>query len=99
LATTAGPSAGGSPAAIKARAGGKRVSFATDGALDPAALAGLPLQRSEVADGLVRLYTAEPERVLAELFRRGVAVRDLEVVGATLEEAIVRLTDGTAADG
>jgi ABC-2 type transport system ATP-binding protein len=90
----------GSPAAIKARAGGKRVSFATDGALEPAALVGLPLQRSEVDDGLVRLYTAEPERVLAELFRRGVAVRDLEVVGATLEEAIVRLTDETtAADG
>jgi hypothetical protein len=40
----------------------------------------------------VRLLTNEPETVLAELFRRGVPVRELEVSGADLEEAFVAMT-------
>jgi ABC-2 type transport system ATP-binding protein len=40
----------------------------------------------------VQLLSAEPETVLRELFRRGVALSDLEVAGADLEEAFLALT-------
>jgi hypothetical protein len=36
--------------------------------------------------------TNEPERVLRELFSRGVEIHDLEVSGADLEEAFVAMT-------
>jgi hypothetical protein len=40
----------------------------------------------------VRLLSSEPEDLLRELFRRGVEIRDLQVVGADLEEAFLDLT-------
>jgi ABC-2 type transport system ATP-binding protein len=61
--------ADGSPAAIKARVPGRRISFRTP-------------------DGPETFLTNEPEAALRALFARGVEVRDLEVVGATLEEAL-----------
>ena len=80
------------PAAIKARVAGKRVTFAVAGEIDDSAFAGLPLKSKQVDDHRVRLLTNEPETVLAELFRRGVPVRELEVAGADLEEAFVAMT-------
>jgi hypothetical protein len=38
------------------------------------------------------LLSNEPEAVLRELFARRVAIADLEVAGATLEEALISLT-------
>ena len=40
----------------------------------------------------VRLLSNEPEAVLRALFERGVAIADLEVTGADLEEAFIALT-------
>jgi ABC-2 type transport system ATP-binding protein len=80
------------PAEIKARIPSKRVHFRTSPELGPAALDRLPVRVLECAAGRVRLLSAEPESVLRELFRRGVAVADLEVTGADLEEAFLALT-------
>lgn len=80
------------PAAIKARVAGKRVTFALEGAIDESIFAGLPLKSKQVEDHRVRLLTNAPEEVLAELFRRGVPMRELEVAGADLEEAFVAMT-------
>jgi len=81
-----------SPAQIKARVAGKRVTFTTPQPADEHLLAGLPLSSLQVEDHRVRLLTNEPEAVLRELFRRGLEMRDLEVAGADLEEAFVAMT-------
>ncbi|HEX2037459.1 MAG TPA: ABC transporter ATP-binding protein [Chloroflexota bacterium] len=89
------------PAGIKSRVGLKRVTFRAGGGL-AAGLAGLPVQDVVVEDGGVRFLSAQPEAVLRALFGRGVEIRDLEVVGAGLEEAFLRLTaqgDNAAAEG
>lgn len=80
------------PAAIKARVAGKRVSFSVTQPLTEAQLAGLPLNSQQVEDSRVKLLTNEPEEVLRELFRRGVEINELEVAGADLEEAFVAMT-------
>jgi ABC-2 type transport system ATP-binding protein len=95
------------PAAIKARVAGRRVSFRSLDSLDAAAFACLPVRgltvggerpagaEREASGGtgqLVRFLSTEPEAVLGALFERGVRVRDLEVVGADLEEAFLSLT-------
>jgi ABC-2 type transport system ATP-binding protein len=79
------------PAGIKARMPSKRMRFRMAGA-DAAALDGLPVTAVERSGDRVRLLSAEPEEVLRELFRRGVALSDLEVAGADLEEAFLGLT-------
>jgi len=81
-----------SPAAIKARVAGKRVTFSTTQPLSESQLSGLPLNAQQIDDHRVRLLTNEPETVLRELFRRGVDIHDLEVSGADLEEAFVAMT-------
>jgi ABC-2 type transport system ATP-binding protein len=55
-------------------------------------LDGLPVIRFERVGDRVELLSAQPEAVLRELFRRGVPVDDLRVVGADLEEAFLALT-------
>jgi ABC-2 type transport system ATP-binding protein len=80
------------PAAIKARMPSKRVRFRVTGGLDGATLDGLPVTALARDGDRVQLLSAEPETVLRELFRRGVALSDLEVVGADLEEAFLALT-------
>ena len=81
-----------SPAAIKARVAGKRVSFDTDQPLDDAAFAGLPVQNLRLAAQHASLLSPEPEAVLQALFTRGTTIHNLEVVGAGLEEAFLTLT-------
>ncbi|MDQ6742746.1 MAG: ABC transporter ATP-binding protein [Candidatus Dormibacteraeota bacterium] len=78
------------PAEIKSRVGGKRVSFL--GHFSEADFRGLPYSNLEVDGDRVRLLSTSPEELLGELFRRGAEIRDLQVVGADLEEAFLDLT-------
>jgi ABC-2 type transport system ATP-binding protein len=80
------------PAEIKSRVPGKRVSFRTTSPLIAETLRGLGVQQLDVTDHRVSLLSNEPEAVLRELFTREVALTDLEVVGASLEEALLSLT-------
>jgi ABC-2 type transport system ATP-binding protein len=78
------------PAEIKRRVAGKTVRFTASA--DERTFAGLPVQHVEIAGDRIRLLTNEPEAVLRALFERGVAISDLEVTGADLEDAFVALT-------
>jgi ABC-2 type transport system ATP-binding protein len=80
------------PAEIKSRVAGKRIRFTTSAPVTEGQLEGLPLTGHQVEGNWVRLLTNDPERVLRELFSRGVDMRDLEVSGADLEEAFVAMT-------
>lgn len=80
------------PAQLKARVAGKRVRFVPGQPVDESAFAGLPVSRLEMGTHDVTLLSPEPEVVLRALFARNVPLRDLEVSGATLEEAILDLT-------
>jgi ABC-2 type transport system ATP-binding protein len=84
------------PARIKARAAGRRVRFRTPEPLDAAAFAGLPLAGLRVDERDVQFLANEPEPILAELFRRGTAMSELEVGGADLEDAFLALTASSA---
>jgi ABC-2 type transport system ATP-binding protein len=92
--------ADGSPGEIKARVGGRRITFDCPDGLGEADLAGLPVQSLDVRGTRAWMLSDEPEEVLRALFLRGVAMQNLEVVGADLEEAFVSLTshDGQAAE-
>jgi len=80
------------PRELMSKVAAKRVSFslARPPAADP--FGGLALAALDVSDGRVRFLTNEPETVLRALFERGVEMRDLEVAGADLEEAVLSLT-------
>jgi ABC-2 type transport system ATP-binding protein len=80
------------PAAIKARVAGKRVSFRADPPIQESAFAAMPVRGLTVVGTSVRFLSNEPEATLGALFARGVQPRDLEVVGADLEEAFLSLT-------
>lgn len=77
------------PGDLKARVENKRISFDASQAPD---LSGLPVQRVQTNGSRFDVVTSNPEIVLRELFARGVDIRNLEVVGATLEEAVIGLT-------
>jgi ABC-2 type transport system ATP-binding protein len=81
-----------SPEEIKSRVAGKRVTFTADPALSEKDFAGMPCTHLDLDGARVRLFSNEPEVVLGALFRRGVGLRNLEVVGADLEEAFLSLT-------
>jgi ABC-2 type transport system ATP-binding protein len=87
------------PDAIKARVPGRRVSFRTAGTLDGKALDGLPVEHVGVQGDRVSLLTSDAEAVLRALFGRGVVIGELEVAGATLEEALLALTRRPRDDG
>jgi ABC-2 type transport system ATP-binding protein len=88
-----------SPAEIKARVAGKRVTFDTDDALGEEDFRGMPVSHLELRGSHVRLLSNQPEPVLGALFRRGVSIRNLEVAGADLEEAFLALTSHREAAG
>ena len=79
------------PAEIKARVASRKISFVTESGLAEDVLAGLAVRGVEIAGGRVRMLSNEPEAVLRSLFERGVAIRELEVVGADLEDAFLSL--------
>jgi ABC-2 type transport system ATP-binding protein len=80
------------PAEIKSRVAGKRIRFTSLRPVSDIQLEGLPLTGRQIEGSRVSLLTNEPERVLRELFGRGVEIHDLEVSGADLEEAFVAMT-------
>jgi len=80
------------PREIKARIPSKRITFSAAKPVGDATFRGLPVQSLEVRDHRVGLLSSEPELVLKALFERGVAIQDLEVTGADLEEAFLSLT-------
>jgi ABC-2 type transport system ATP-binding protein len=80
------------PRELMAKVAAKRVSFAVPQPLAAEAFTGLAIAALDASNHRVRFLTNEPETVLRTLFERGVAMRDLEVVGADLEEAFLSLT-------
>ncbi|MHB1499585.1 MAG: ABC transporter ATP-binding protein [Candidatus Dormibacteria bacterium] len=81
-----------SPAAIKSRVAGRRVTFTVAPAPTEADFAGIPISRLELRDQRVRFHSSRPEQALEAIFRRGWPIQNLEVVGADLEEAFLSLT-------
>jgi ABC-2 type transport system ATP-binding protein len=81
------------PAQIKARVPAHRIKFTAHPALAESDFAGLPIEWLEVSDEGVRLLSNRPEDVLVTLIQRGIRPRELEVVGADLEEAFLALTN------
>ena len=80
------------PAQIKSKVAGKRVSFSSDRALTKIDFAALPYSHLQIEGDRVTLLSNNPEEILRALFSDGIAFRELEVVGADLEEAVVALT-------
>src|SRR5262249_47164170 len=81
-----------SPRELKARVASKRVSFRVAAPLGDEVLAGLPVMSVQCSGQHVRLLSNEPEIVLRTLFKRGVALADLEVTGADLQDAFLERT-------
>jgi ABC-2 type transport system ATP-binding protein len=90
----------GSPAAIKARVGGKTVRFRAVN-LDERRLGSLTdVSGARRSGDKFEFYTLQPEAALARLFAAGIDLSELEVVGAGLEEAFLAITreqEGVAA--
>jgi ABC-2 type transport system ATP-binding protein len=83
----------GSPAQIKSRVGGKNVSFKLEvGNADSLENLG-HVQRFSKTGESINLYTLEPEKVLQEVFARGLQISNLNVAGAGLEEAFMEITE------
>ena len=80
------------PRELMSKVAAKRVSFAVAQPLAAETFAGLSIAALDASNHRVLFLTNEPEIVLRTLFERGVAMRDLEVVGADLEEAFLSLT-------
>ncbi len=82
----------GSPEQIKRQVGGKHIRFrATE--LRAAELSHLPgVQSIHTERDLFDLVSQQPELTLAQIFQQGIEIRDLEVVGAGLEEAFISIT-------
>jgi len=80
------------PAALKSRITGKRVRFDLAAQLDEAVLADLPVRQLELTPHHVSLLSTDPEGVLRALFALDVQFHNLEVTGASLEEAVLELT-------
>ncbi len=80
------------PEAIKGYIGGKHVRFYAP-TLTLEDLRTLPgVQSVQLIDTKFDVYTMQPEALLATLFKDGIELRDLEVVGAGLEDAFLALT-------
>ncbi len=84
------------PTQIKSRVAGKRVRFTSDRVLTETDFARLPFNHLEIDGEHVKLLSNSPEEVLRALFSDGIGLRDLEVVGADLEEAFIALTSRKA---
>jgi ABC-2 type transport system ATP-binding protein len=86
--------ADGPPTEIKARVGSRTIRTTLPD-VSPAALGALPGVTGVRRNGeAVTLVCADSDAAIRELLRRYPAARDIEIVGAGLEEAFVRLTSG-----
>jgi ABC-2 type transport system ATP-binding protein len=81
-----------SPAVVKSASQAKRVSFKAAKTMTESDFAGLPFQTLTLDGMRVAMMTAQPEALLQALFQRGDSLADLEVAGASLEEAVMQLT-------
>ena len=87
-----------SPREIKARVAGRRISFSSPDQLGEPDFRSLPATGLGFKEDRVWMLSNQPEVVLAELFRRGIRIQELEVTGADLEEAFISLTSHPAGD-
>jgi ABC-2 type transport system ATP-binding protein len=86
--------ADGSAAAVKSAVAGRTIRFTAPA--DPGVLAALPGVASvDTAGGRVELATTDVEATLRALLAGADRLPDLEVRGATLEQAFLQLTAGT----
>ena len=85
-----------SPAEIKGRVAGKRLTFASTRPVNESQLAGVDVVSIDQEAGRVRILSNAPEDVLWRLHQCGVDISDLEVTGVNLEEAFVSLTSHQA---
>jgi ABC-2 type transport system ATP-binding protein len=81
-----------SPDALRARVPGKRIQLRLGAPLAADALASLPVSGVQREGDRVHLLTTDPSGVLRALYARQVAITDVEVAGADLEEAFVQIT-------
>jgi len=81
-----------SPEALRARVPSKRVRLRLGAPLAADALASLPVSGVERGRDHLHLLTTDPAGVLGALYARRVAITDVEVAGADLEEAFVQIT-------
>lgn len=91
--------ADGTAAAIKATTGGRVVRFDSPG-VDRTTLLALPGVSSAEMDGAhVRLRTSDPDATVRAAFAAGFPIQGLEIGGADLEEAFLRLVNESADGG
>jgi ABC-2 type transport system ATP-binding protein len=81
-----------SPEAIRARVPGKRIRIRLEAPLAEDALVSLPVSGVQSEADRLHLLTTDPAGVLRALYARGVAIGDVDVAGADLEEAFVQIT-------
>jgi ABC-2 type transport system ATP-binding protein len=81
-----------SPQALRARVPGKRIRIRLGAPLAADALAALPVSGVRREADHLHLLTTDPAGVLGALYARQVAITDVEVAGADLEEAFVQIT-------
>ncbi len=90
--------ADGTAAEIKAKAGARRVAFDLEGAIDEAALNGLPFLTSMSVSGqTVRIQSSDADATVHALYGLGLYPRNLEVAGLGLEQAFVAITEAEEA--
>lgn len=82
----------GSPSAIKAKVGGKKVRFRAPSLTEAVLQTYSEVQRTARVNEMIEVFTLQPEALLAKLFAQGVVLSELEVVGAGLEEAFRSIT-------
>jgi ABC-2 type transport system ATP-binding protein len=80
------------PEAIRARVPGRQVRLRLAAPLAADALAALPVSGVQHQADRLHLLTTDPAGVLQALYARRVAISDVEVAGADLEEAFVQIT-------
>ena len=91
--------ADGSAAEIKAKAGARRIVFDLEGAIDEAALRGLPfLTGLSVSGRTVRIQSTDADATMHAIYRLDLYPRNLEVSGLGLEQAFIALTDAASAE-
>jgi ABC-2 type transport system ATP-binding protein len=82
----------GTPAQIKARVPGRRVTVRASRPLTAADFADLPSHGLELGNHTATLLSNDPVTVVEGLVKRSVPLTDLEVTGAALEDAFLALT-------